>query len=475
MHRGHRVEKIAHQHTQGALAQWLPRRMAVYAAGLFAVLFVWLWLWTSVQASPARVIEHQLDNGLTLLILPDPRAPVVTHQAWYRVGSMDEHSGITGISHMLEHMMFRGSERYAPGEFSTIIAGLGGQENAFTGRDFTAYFQVVGQEHWETLMSMEAERMHGLRLDEAEFQPERQVVIEERRLTTEDRPTRLLAEQFYATAFFNHPYGHPILGWMTDIEAYTLEDLEAWYQKWYAPNNAVVVVVGDVDPDAVIEAAQRHFGPIPARPLPVSKPRQETPQFGERRITLHLPAELPHLMMGWKAPSLLTLEDPSDGYALLVAAGVLSSGEASRFSRELVRGQQLARSASAHFSPYSRLDTLFTLSAVPSADTSIEHLEQALLEQIERLQTELVDPTELERVQAQVIASDVFQRDSLRGQAFELGMLQIAGIGWQASETYVENIRAVTPEDIQRVVRQYLVPQTLTVGILQPQGLGGEV
>lgn len=441
----------------------------VLLGGLFGTLMMALVLPTAV----ARVVEHRLDNGLTVLVLVDPRAPVVTHQVWYRVGSVDEHSGITGVSHMLEHMMFKGSEQYPPGEFSRIVSALGGRENAFTGRDYTGYFQVLGREHWETVMAMEAERMQGLLLVDEEFQPERRVVIEERRLTTEDRPNSLLFEQFQATAFFNQPYGHPIIGWMTDIESYALEDLQDWYQRWYTPNNAVVVVVGDVDSDEVLAAAERHFGSIPARPLPVRKPRAETPQRGERRVTLQAPAELPYLVLGWKAPSLSSLDDPADAYALIVAAGALDSGEASRFARDLVRGRELASSTSSRYSPFTRLDTLFTVAAVPTAGTDMATLESALLQQVENLRQEPLDPAELSRVQARVIASEIFQRDSIRAQAFEIGMLQTIGLGWQVSDEYVDRVRAVTAEDVQRVARQYLVPERLTVGVLDPLPIGG--
>jgi zinc protease len=434
----------------------------------------WLMLAALHASAAPAVVEHRLDNGLTVLVLPDARAPVVTNQTWYRVGSMDEHSGITGISHMLEHMMFKGSEKYPPGEFSRIVASLGGQENAFTGRDYTGYFQVVGREHWETVMAMEAERMHGLLLTEEEFLPERRVVIEERRLRTEDRPNSLVQEQFHATAFFNQPYGQPVIGWMTDIEAYTVEDLRDWYQAWYAPNNAVVVVVGDVDPDAVIAAAERHYGPIPVRELPARKPRAETPQRGERRTTVRAPAELPYLVMGWKTPVLTTLENPIDAYALIVAAGMLDSGDASRFARGLVRGRELASSTSASFSPFSRLDSLFTVAAVPTASTDMETLERSLLEEIERLKNDPIDKKELQRVQARVIASEIFRRDSIRSQAFELGMLQTIGLGWQVADEYVDRIREVTADDVQRVVREYLVPERRTVGVLEPLPIGSE-
>ncbi|WP_084604561.1 M16 family metallopeptidase [Desulfonatronum thioautotrophicum] len=441
------------------------------------ILFCWLMTVCGVSPVAAEVVMHRLDNGLTVLVLRDSRAPVVTNQIWYEVGSRHEHSGITGISHMLEHMMFRGSEAYPPGEFTRIISRLGGSQNAFTGQDFTAYFQVLGSDHWSTAMAMEAERMHALRLTEEEFQPERNVVIEERRLTRDDRPTALLHEQLMAAAFLNSPYGHSVIGWMTDIENYTLEDVQAWYDAWYTPNNAVVVVVGDVEPSEVIAAAQRYYGPIPARSMPEIKPRTEVAQRGERRVFLRVPAEQPHLLMGWKVPTIPTLleeqAEPDDAYALMVAAGLLSSGRSSRLDRELVRGQELALGATASYGGYSRLQTLFTLSAIPSSQTEMEILEQALLHQIQQLIDVPVGETELQRIKAQVIASEVYRQDSLNARAFELGMLETIGLGWQIGEEYAERIRAVTAEDVQRVATTYFVPDTRTVAILDPLPLPG--
>ncbi|WP_019592887.1 MULTISPECIES: pitrilysin family protein [unclassified Thioalkalivibrio] len=446
--------------------------MRVHVPGLAPLLFCLMALFAAPAAASGsitdNVVETRLDNGLTVLVLEDRRAPVVSTQIWYRVGSADEYGGVTGISHMLEHMMFRGSEAFEPGEFSRVVSRLGGRENAFVGRDYTGYHQLLGSDHWETLLEMEAERMQHLRLTEEEFLPEREVVREERRQRVEDRPNARLREAFMAAAFHADPYGQPVIGWMSDIDEYSVEALQDWYDTWYTPDNAVVAVVGDVDADAVVAAAERHFGDIPAGAGGERPARSEPPQTGERRITVQVPAELPYVMMGWKAPSLNSLEEPDDAYALLVLEGVLSSGEASRLARELERGREIAGSASASYSPFTRRDGLFMLGGVPAADTDPGELEAALREQIERLREEPVGEDELERVQARVVASEVYGRDSVHAQASQLAMLETVGIGWQELGAFVERVRAVTAEDVRRVAQEYLVPETLTVGILDP-------
>ncbi|MFN4263972.1 MAG: M16 family metallopeptidase [Thioalkalivibrionaceae bacterium] len=416
-----------------------------------------------------QVFSKTLDNGLRVFVQVDRRAPVVTHQVWYAVGSADEPSGLTGISHMLEHMMFKSTEAFEAGEFSRIIGRLGGRENAFTGRDYTGYFQVIGAQHWPRMMELEAERMHRLRLVDEEFQPERDVVIEERRLVIEDSPTRRLSERLMATVFDVNAYGQPIIGWMQDIERYTIEDLQAWYERFYMPNNAIVVVVGDVDPEAVFADAQRHFGVIPARTVERPRPRIEPPQEGERRVDLKIRAEVPHLMMAWRAPNFSErAEDPTDVYALTVLAGVLSSGGASRFPRELVRGQEVANSASASYSPFSRDPSVFSISAAPTSDHSLDDLETALQQQIERLRSELVSDSELERVKAQVVAAEIFEQDSIQSKAQTIGVLETIGVGWEEGARYVERIRAVTADDVRRVAQEILRPETLTVARLIP-------
>ncbi|MCG5496856.1 insulinase family protein [Ectothiorhodospira haloalkaliphila] len=423
----------------------------------------------ALAGSGSEVHEFELDNGMKVLVRPDTRAPVVSSMVWYRVGSSHEHGGITGISHALEHMMFKGTEEYPAGEFSRIIAELGGRENAFTSRDYTAYFQQLAARHLDRALELEADRMQNLALPEDEFIQEMRVVREERRLRTEDNPNALTREHFNATAWLNSPYGIPVIGWMVDIDEYTVADLRDWYDRWYAPNNAILVVVGDVDPDEVHEMARTRFGDIPARDLPQVKSRTETRQLGERRITVKAPARVPQLLMGYKVPVLLTAEESWEPYALLVAAGVLDGGESARIPRELERERELVASAGVSYTPFSRLDNLLMVRATPSADADRDQVEQALIEALERLKDEPIRESELERVKAQVVARDVYRRDSIQGQAMQLGMLESVGLSWEEGERFAERVRAVTAEQVQEVARRYFDPDQRTVAWLDPQ------
>ncbi|MCP4041438.1 MAG: insulinase family protein, partial [Gammaproteobacteria bacterium] len=283
------------------------------------------------------VHEFTLDNGLKVIIKEDHRAPVVVSQIWYKVGSSYEHSGITGISHMLEHMMFKGTGKYEPGEFSRIVAAEGGSENAFTSRDYTAYYQQLAKDRLEVSFRLEADRMTGLILEQEEMLKERDVVAEERRLRTEDKPRSRAYEQFISTAYQTSPYHHPVIGWMADINGYTLEDLQSWYSRWYQPNNAVLVVAGDVEPVAVLKLANRYFGALPSNPIQQPKPRPEVEQLGQRRITVKVPAKLPYLVMGYKTPNLSTAAEAWEPYALAVLAAVLDGDDSARLSRHLIR------------------------------------------------------------------------------------------------------------------------------------------
>lgn len=423
-------------------------------------------------AAPAQVQsqvhEYMLDNGMQVIVKEDHRAPVVVSQVWYGVGGSYEYDGITGISHALEHMMFKGTEEVGPGEFSRIISALGGEENAFTGRDYTAYFETLASDRLAKALELEADRMRNLRLDPAEFAKEIEVVKEERRLRTEDKPTGLTYEQFHAVAWRASTYRNPIIGWMSDLDAMTLADLQVWYDRWYVPNNAVLVVVGDVRPQQVKTLAERYFGPIPRGPEVEVKKPAEPQQRGLTRVRVEVPARQPYLMMGYKTPIVGTAEYDWEPYALYVLSAVLDGGDSARLSRELVRGKKIAASAGASYDIYSRLPSMLTLDGTPTDGHSLAELEQALLAQIERLKREPISAEELERVVTSVVAGKVYQKDSVFYQAMEIGVLETIGLDWRLAAQEVERIRAVTPEQVQAVARKYLDEDNLTVATLHP-------
>jgi zinc protease len=430
-----------------------------------------IWLLTvssALWAAPPKVSEFTLDNGLKVLVQEDHRAPVAVSQVWYKVGASYEHGGITGISHMLEHMMFKGTKKHPPGEFSRIISANGGSENAFTGQDYTAYFQTLEQSRLPISFELEADRMRNLLLLQDEFVKEHRVVLEERRLRTDDQPRAKLAEHFDALAYTNSPYKDPIIGWPDDVSGLTVDDLSAWYKQWYAPNNATVVVVGDVDPKAVLALARKHFGPLKAGKPPILKTRGEVEQLGVRRMTVKLPAKLPFLVMGYKTPVLKGATEAWEPYALEVLAGILDGGNSARLESRLVRGRQIAASVGAGYDLYARLPALFMLQGTPVAGKTLQDLEQALLTEVRQLQDQPVAPEELERVKAQVLAGKVYERDSMFYQAMQLGMAETVGLGWQVVDEYVEAVNAVTPEQIQAVARKYLIEDRLSIGYLDP-------
>ncbi|HEB96262.1 MAG TPA: insulinase family protein [Sedimenticola thiotaurini] len=415
-----------------------------------------------------KVQEYRLDNGMKVIVKEDHRAPIVVSQVWYKVGSSYEPVGITGISHVLEHMMFKGTEAHPPGEFSRIIAANGGRENAFTGRDYTAYFQTLSKDRLEVALELEADRMRNLTLPPEEFVKEVNVVKEERRMRTEDKPTSLTYEQFSAVAYRVLPYSHPVIGWMNDLDNLTIEDLRRWYRLWYAPNNATLVVVGDVDPQQVLALAKRHFGPLKPERIPTLKPLREPPQRGETRVRVKAPAKEPYLVLGYKTPVLRTAEQEWEPYALDMLASILDGGSSARLSRELVRGREIAVSAGAEYSAFTRLSGMLLLDGSPAPGTDMATLERALREQVDRLREEPVSRQELERIQAQVVASKVYELDSVFYQAMQIGTLETVGLDWRLLDQYVDRIKAVTPEQVQAVARKYLTDDALTVAVLEP-------
>ena len=422
-----------------------------------------------VPPAHANPYETTLDNGMKLIVKEDRRAPSAVHMVWYRAGSMDEPDGVSGIAHMLEHMMFKGTETVGPGEFNRRVSAVGGRDNAFTSRDYTGYFQQLSPEHLDMMMELEADRMHRLKLTEQTFVPERSVIMEERRLRTDDNPHGLMFEQLMATAWQAHPYRRPVIGWMTDIEEYRLADAQRWYDQWYTPNNATLVVVGDVDHAEVFAMAEDHYGAIAAREVPERRISREPEQRGTRHTTVAAPAELGLLALAWHAPTLRDVTTDRDVYALQVLSSLLSGYDGARLPRHLVREQQVALTASASYSGIARGPSLFILSASPSEGHSIAELEAALRGEIERIAEEGVSETELARVITQTVAAEVYKRDSLMGQAMEIGFLEMAGLSWRDEDALLEGLRAVTVAEVQDVAQRYFGDTTLTRAELIPQ------
>ena len=422
----------------------------------------------------AEIQEFTLKNGLKLVVQEDHRAPVVVSQVWYRAGALDEVNGKTGVAHVLEHMMFKGTKKVPAGQFSRLIAAAGGKENAFTGMDYTCYFQQLEKSHLPLSFKLEADRMTNLQITDEEFAKEIKVVMEERRWRTEDKPQSKVNEQFQSTAFRAHPYARPVVGFMNDLENMTAADAREWYNTWYAPNNAIIVVVGDVKTQEVLKLAKQYFGNIKPRKLPARKPQTEPPQIGERRVLVKAPAKLPYLVMGYHVPTLSdklqTPEQAWEPYALDVLAGVLSGNDSARLKQKLVRETALAVDVGAGYDSTSRgREALFELEGMPSEGKTITDLEAALVAQIEKIKTDGVTQQELDRVKAAVIAADVYQRDSMFYQAMQIGQLETMGYSWHLLKEYPEKLKAVTSEQIQAVAKKYLVKDNMTVATLDPQ------
>ena len=426
------------------------------------------------QPALANPFETTLANGMKLIVKEDRRAPSVVHMVWYRAGAMDEPDGVSGVAHVLEHMMFKGTEDVGPGEFNKRVAAVGGRDNAFTGKDYTAYFQQVPPAHLPAMMALEADRMQNLVLTDDEFRRELEVVKEERRLRTDDQPRALVFEQLMATAYQAHPYRRPVIGWMPDLEAMQPDDARAWYRRWYAPNNAYLVVVGDVDHREVFREAEKHYGGLAADELPARRISPEPAQRGPRHSVVKAPAELPYLAMAWQVPALRDPANDREAYALQVLAAVLDGYDGARLTRRLVRDQQIAVSVGASYDTGNRGPALFYLHGVPAAGTTPEALQAALRAEIQRIRDEGISAEELARVKTQAVAAQVYKRDSLMGQAMEIGYLESAGMSWRDEATLLDGLRAVTADEVQAVARRYFDDDTLSSARLEPQALGAK-
>ena len=438
---------------------------------LFKLLFLFI-LTPSVVS--AEVHEATLNNGMKIFVKEDTRSPVVVSQVWYRAGSIDEVNGKTGIAHVLEHMMFKGTKTSRPGEFSEIIAAAGGRENAFTGADYTCYFQQLEKSQLPVALKMEADRMQNLIITEEEFNKEINVVMEERRWRTDDKPTSKANELMQSLAFVSHPYGRPIVGWMDDLENMHYSDAQEWYNDWYAPNNAILVVAGDVSSTDVFKLAKKYFGNIPSRKIKERKPQIEAKQKGVRRAELKAPSKLSYIQMGYKVPALDKNldQDSTEIYALEVLAGILSNTSTSRLNQNVVNNAGFAVSASASYAMLTRGGlSLFELYATPSEGVGVEKVEKALKDELAKIVENGVTEDELSRIKTGVIAGDVYQKDSVFYQGMQIGQLETMGYSYKLMDQYTNKIKKVTSEQIQMVAKKYLVDEALTLVTLDPQPL----
>lgn len=415
---------------------------------------------SSLAFAAQAPVSFTLANGLRVIVQEDHRAPVVLTQMWYRVGSADEPPGLTGLSHALEHMMFKGTAKVPVGEFSRLVAYAGGEDNAYTNDHFTVYFQKHLADRLPLALELEADRMMGLTLDAEEFAREIKVVMEERRLRTDDNPQALAMERFQALAFMTSPERTPTIGWMRDLERLTIEDARAWYQRWYVPANATLIVVGDVTVANVRELADRFFASLPSVEVPRRAPIRELESPGERSLSLTLPGQVPSLYLSFNLPSLASARQPNDAYALQLLAGVLDGGISARLERDVVRTNQ----AAAIRSGYDLLapgDTQLIITAVPAAGQSLTALREAILKSVYALRDELVSADEMARVLANVRAQAVFSRDELDDRAEQLGRLDALGLPLNWDDELPNKLQTITPAMIRDVARRYLQPERL--------------
>ncbi len=453
-----------------ATAKAKAMAMATLALGLALVAQV-------AHANAAKpTLDQTLPNGLRVLVYENSRAPTALHMVWVKAGSIDETNGRTGLAHVLEHMMFKGTKTLAPGEFSRRVAALGGRENAFTSKDYTGYFQQVHKDSLREVMRLEADRQRNLVLKEDEFKKEIQVVMEERRLRTDDNPASLAYETLVAQAFQANPVRNPIIGWMSDLENLTIRDVEQWYRDWYAPNNLVLIVAGDVNAKQVLAWAKEFYGPMKPRALADRKPQSEPVQNGMRRVGLRAPAQNAFVMMAYKSPALnqdlgplsVSHQPARDLVALGVLATLLDDPGTGRLSKRLVREEQVAISVETGASGVSRGPGLFYIDITAAPGVALSSLEAKAKEEIARIAKEGVEEKELARVKRQAKSSEVFQQDSSFSLAMEAARLLLSGRPLEDSENWLKVLDDIRSEDIQRVAKQFFVDHQLTALEFEP-------
>ncbi|WP_193367261.1 M16 family metallopeptidase [Pelagibius marinus] len=449
------------------------RRPARLAAPFFGLLALFLAALAGLPGSAgAKVfdpVSFTLDNGLQVVVVVNRRAPIVHHSVWYRVGAADEQAGESGLAHFLEHLMFKGTESLAPGEFSDIIAANGGRENAFTSWDYTAYYQTVAADRLEIMMKNEADRMTNLMLTDDVVLPEREVVREERRSRIDNEPGSQLGEISRAVQFLNHPYRIPIIGWDHEIEQLSTEAAVAFYDKWYAPNNAILIVAGDVDPAEVRALAETYYGVIPAKDVPERERVVEPPQNAPRQVKLESPrVRQPQVQVSYLAPSYRQAEN-NDAYALQVLSEVIGGGATARLYSRLVVEQGIAGSAGAGYNPTNYDYSTFTFYVAPRPGGEVAPLEEALRAQIAELLANGVSEEEVTAAKKRLVAGAVFARDNLATAPRVIGAALTTGGSLEDIEAWPERIDEVTAADVNRAMKGVLRDEQSVTSYLLPE------
>ncbi len=413
------------------------------------------------------VTTFTLDNGMDVVVIEDHRAPVVQHMVWYRAGSADEPIGSSGVAHFLEHLLFKGTDTLAPGEFSATVAANGGNDNAFTSYDYTAYFQRVAADRLELMMRMEADRMRNIRLTEEDIVTERDVILEERNQRTENNPRALFGEQMNAAQYLNHRYGVPIIGWRHEMETLDMEDALSFYQTHYAPNNAILVVTGDVDPDEVQTLAETYYGVIPANPdLPERVRSQEPPQTAERRLTYKDPrVSQPYVQRSYLAPE-RDAGAQEKAAALFLLAELLGGGTTSYLNEKLQFEKQMAVYSGAFYRGVSLDDTTFDLLIVPAQGVSLQEAEDAMDQTVADFIAEGVNEDDLERIKMQLRASQTYARDNVDGIGNRYGRALTSGLTVEDVQAWPDILQAVTGDEIIAAAREVLQPEASVTGWL---------
>ena len=413
--------------------------------------------------------ETTLKNGLKVIIREDHRAPMVMTQIWYKVGSADESGNTLGISHVLEHMMFKGTSKVPNDEFTRISRIYGGSINAATFTNYTNYYQLYPKAYFPMALELEADRMSNLLLRQKDFEPEIKVVMEERRQRTEDNPRSRAFERFKWISYPTSHYRQPVIGHMKTLNNIQLNDVKQWYKTWYTPNNAILVIVGDVESEQALLQVQKYFADTPSRATPQRNDVLEFEHLGYRHMEINTDVQVPNLYMTWNVKSLASAINPQDAYALTIIRSLLDSGISSRLQDRLVRDRKLLTSVSVSYDPYNRGDSLFSISALPANGVSFEDAQKAIQAEVDALKTEDIPKHELERITTRFVSNLIYNQDSIAGQAKMIGNLEVNGLSYRLMDELPKYYENVSMSDIQRVANSYFIRENLSTLYLAPE------